>query len=265
MSSSRSNTSGPGMTETRKPIAMADHDPLVLGAVDTSPPSNSQAALSPGAPPLPPRRTSPSSDSGHTPTTSPAPPVAKQVASDIVIPIPASGTTDESDNQTTNITPSRPTKPGPPALPPRPQSIKRLRSDLTVPLIPYNPWSAFKDDFMDSAALAARDRVLIEERERKNRQEEYELERQRIVPGLDNSDLIALVRSFDKVRQEWIQCDPYSKLTNSKCTMSTYVPSRTMALFPTGSISSRIRTRSLRWIRCGVVWRGCTHRSLWDC
>lgn len=95
-------------------------------------------------------------------------------------------------------------RPRPPPLPPRPSSNRpistRTQSSRSGPIgLITEPIGGFHEDFWDSANLAARDRILLEEAHRKNIAKELELERQRIVPGLNNADLLALVKSFDKV------------------------------------------------------------------
>lgn len=102
-------------------------------------------------------------------------------------------------------------RPQPPPLPPRPSftiigapiatvTLEERHSTTSRPFgLIVDPVQALHDDFWDSARLAARDRVLLDEAHKKNLQRELELEQSRIVPGMDNADLLALVKAFDKV------------------------------------------------------------------
>jgi hypothetical protein len=78
---------------------------------------------------------------------------------------------------------------------------------ITQPIqVVTEPIVSLQHDFNAAAEIAGREHSLLEEQHLRYVQEELELEQKRIISQLDNPDLIALVRTFDKVRA----LDPFS-------------------------------------------------------
>lgn len=147
------------------------------------------------------------------------------------------------------------------ATPPT-QTIARNDTDLP-PLIQHRPDVLREyDEIYDEEAHR---RALEVETHEKELELERKKERERLVSGLDNDDLNALLRAFDKVGTGLMFPADVSNTGSdlradsaSKSKTSTFAHRPTMDISQLDSTSTHRQKKSFRWTKSGAVWRGFT-------